>query len=501
MNVWDNMNNIPTYAEFLIKSEKILTGTDIICTDKDGKLNYFKILIDVCNALLRGEKNNYIINLPPRLGKSRYLCAYLIAYTFGITPRAEFIYTSYGEDVTKNHIREVMAIMTSKYYKSIFGSIMEEENKSWKLIKTKAGGVLKASHLGGVFTGFGAGLKQKEGFTGCLILDDPHEAISAFRPKVLEQAFTKFTTSIISRLNRDDTPIIVIGQRVSDLDLHALLLEKYAYKNWIHITLPALLEDNTSIFPETYSVESLKNLEAEDPITFWSQYQQKPIALIGCIFKLEYFKYYDDLNPSDIIECDKDCYTIGIDPNGHSTTSEDQTAIILVKAFFLKNKTEMPCIVIERIYAQKIETVNDIAIRLRNFATPYLDKLRGIFIEVHTNGNAILELVRDNPEFDIEDHKLIRTMRRKEKRAFMREASSFIAGGKVYLHRGNPMNDAMFKECKNIKIDTDCKDDIMDCLSEIITQIYSKKTISFYPKKTHTTLNVKTKKSTRYNML
>lgn len=103
-----------------------------------------------------------------------------------------------------------------------------------------------ATGAGGTITGFGAG-RHREGFGGCIIIDDPHKADEARSEVRRQNVIDWFQNTVESRKNSPDTPIILIMQRLHEKDLAGWLLDGGNGEEWEHLCLPAIQEDGTAL--------------------------------------------------------------------------------------------------------------------------------------------------------------------------------------------------------------------------------------------------------------
>lgn len=88
-----------------------------------------------------------------------------------------------------------------------------------------------ATGAGGTITGFGAG-RHREGFGGCIIIDDPHKADEARSEVRRQNVIDWFQNTVESRKNSPDTPIILIMQRLHEKDLAGWLLDGGNGEEW-----------------------------------------------------------------------------------------------------------------------------------------------------------------------------------------------------------------------------------------------------------------------------
>jgi predicted phage terminase large subunit-like protein len=116
-------------------------------------------------------------------------------------------------------------------------------------------------------------------------LDDLHKAQEAKRSAVSRIAVQDwFKGTIETRLNDQNTPIIVIGQRLHEDDIAGWLLAGGNGEEWELINLPAIIHGD-ALWPDKMSLAELRRIEASKPYEFASQYMQHPVPIGGGMFK------------------------------------------------------------------------------------------------------------------------------------------------------------------------------------------------------------------------
>jgi predicted phage terminase large subunit-like protein len=242
----------------------------------------------ICDALERvfyGQCKRLIINVPPRYSKTELAVINFVAWSLGKVPDAEFIHTSYSERLSANNSWNTRELVQSEGYKEIFPScIVRPDSSARDYWRTSEGGCLYAVGAGGAITGYGAG-KQRDGFGGAIIIDDPHKADEARSETVREGVIEWFQNTLESRKNSPDTPIILIMQRLHERDLSGWLLAGGNGEKWDNVCLPALRDDGTALWPAKHSADELRRMRDASPYTFVGQYQQSPAPPEGGIFK------------------------------------------------------------------------------------------------------------------------------------------------------------------------------------------------------------------------
>ena len=170
------------------------------------------------------------VNVPPRSAKTTFN-KYFVAYTLAINPRAEFIYTSFSQDLLGDISRQIQSILNHPIYRKMYSldettieeikanpinefwkNYLEEnqgkEHFSNKKIITSSGGIVYFPSMGSSITGFGCGSRNARKFSGCLIIDDGNKP-SDIRSQVIRQRVqTYYDETLLSRLNDSQTAII-----------------------------------------------------------------------------------------------------------------------------------------------------------------------------------------------------------------------------------------------------------------------------------------------------
>jgi len=182
--------------------------------------------------------------------------------------------------------------------------------------------------MGGQVTGRRAGTLADDGFTGCIIIDDPLKPEDAFSKIKRDAANRKLLNTVNSRKAKSDTPIIMIMQRLHTEDPTNFVMTGNLPGEWTQISIPALIDDayigtlpehiqklvprdaerdekgRQSYWPKKESLQSLLQLEkggkdkegaTVSRYTFSSQYMQQPKKLGGDLIKSEWFGFYTDI--------------------------------------------------------------------------------------------------------------------------------------------------------------------------------------------------------------
>lgn len=122
--------------------------------------------------------------------------------------------------------------------------------------------------------------------SNCILIDDPHKADEARSDVIRQGVIEWFQNTLESRKNDpQNTPIIVIMQRLHENDLAGWLLGGGNGEEWEHVCLPAITEQDTALWPEKHDIAELRRMQTASPYTFAGQYQQSPSTPEGNVIK------------------------------------------------------------------------------------------------------------------------------------------------------------------------------------------------------------------------
>lgn len=250
---------------------------------------------EIATALERvviGKTKRLIINVPPRSGKTELAVKNFIAWCMGNFPDCEFIHASYSKRLATTNTWETRAIMQHEAFAEIFGPVQFRQDSNAKdEFRTATGGIVYSTGADGTITGYGAG-KMRDTFGGAIVIDDPHKAGEATSDTMRENVIDWFSTTMESRLNTRDTPIIVIMQRLHERDLSGWLLDGGNGEEWEHLNIPAVDADDLSFWPDQFSRDDLRRMEAANAYVYAGQYMQRPAPIGGGLFKDEWWRTY-----------------------------------------------------------------------------------------------------------------------------------------------------------------------------------------------------------------
>lgn len=246
-----------------------------------------RVVLGLCKRL--------IINIPPRSGKTDLAVISFIAWCMGNWQHSQFIHASYSKRLATTNVYAVRAIMQHEKYEAIFGAgLMQGDSQAKDEFRTTSGGLVYATGAEGTITGYGAG-SMIDTFGGAIVIDDPHKAGEANSAVMRQNVIDWFSTTMESRKNSPDTPIIIVMQRLHENDLSGFLLNGGNGEEWEHLKISAVTESGESFWPAQFPLEMLNRLRDTNSYVYAGQYLQEPAPLGGGIFKDEWLKYWHAL--------------------------------------------------------------------------------------------------------------------------------------------------------------------------------------------------------------
>jgi len=406
----------------------LLFFTRYIFKENTGKkfqvAKFHETLADTLHKVHKGEIKRLIINIPPRYGKTELAVKMYIAWSLAKNPAAKFIHLSYSDSLALDNSSMTKEYINSDAFGRLWDIKLKKDSQSQKKWYTTEGGGVYATSSGGAITGFGAGSG------GAIIIDDPlkpDDALSDVRRSFINN---RYNTTIRSRVNDRDVPIIVIMQRLHEEDLSGYLLDGGSGEEWHHLKLSALDDDNKALWPEKHSFDELEAIRQADRYTFSGQYLQLPSPPEGGEWRKDWFNIVNRAElPNDIV------YEMYIDGAYTKDTRNDPTGIQI------SGKSGDNLYIFKSIdkYLEMPE--------LKNFITSFVQScgvpVSQILVEPKASGKSLVQLLRRETRYNVSE--LTTNFVRYSKIERARASSPFIEGGRVYLVKDN-WNDAFLQQ-------------------------------------------------------
>jgi predicted phage terminase large subunit-like protein len=259
---------------------------------------HHEVVCEKLQAVFDGHCKRLVVNIPPRYSKTEIVVVCFMAWCLAKAPDCEFIHASYSARLAGNNTARVRDIVSAGWYQEMFPAVKLDPSTGGKdHWKTTASGVVYAAGAGGTITGFGAGKLRHEDeayrFSGAIIVDDPHKADEANSDTMRQNIIDWYGNTMKSRVNDPQrTPIIVVMQRLHELDLAGWLLKGGSGEAWEHLCIPAVNDADEALWPAKHDRQQLQEMENSNSYVFAGQYQQRPAPLGGGIFKSKWWQYY-----------------------------------------------------------------------------------------------------------------------------------------------------------------------------------------------------------------
>lgn len=361
-------------------------------------------------------KNRIAVSMAPRMGKSQMISIYYPAWYLGKHPDHKVIVASHTADLAVVMARKVRNLINTPEYKAIFPQTnIAADAKAAAQWNTTKGGEYFAIGVGGALAGRGAHL---------IIADDPlsEQDIKAGNTTSLDNAYEWFSAGLRTRL-MPDGKICVLHTRWHQRDLIGRLIKDSAMNEggdtYETFEFPAILNEGTdnekSIWPEQWSIESLQQTRASMHHIMWqwyAQYQQNPTAAEAAIIKRDWIRWWTKDDPPkidfmvqafDTALTTKErsdfsvCHTWGVWENEEDGT---QNVILLNK---VKGKYEFPELKAMAHDQYKVWEPDSVIVEAKASGQPLIDEMRrsGIFVQDFSPGKGQDKIARLNAVADM----------------------------------------------------------------------------------------------------
>jgi predicted phage terminase large subunit-like protein len=361
-------------------------------------------------------KERIAVSMAPRMGKSQMISIYFPAWYLGRHPDHKVIVASHTADLAVVMARKVRNLLATPEYKRIFPNTkIASDAKAAAQWNTTEGGEYFAIGVGGALAGRGAHL---------IIADDPlsEQDIKAGNTNSLDSTYEWFSAGLRTRL-MPNGKICVLHTRWHQRDLIGRLLKDTAMNEggdqYAAFEFPAILNEGTdnekSIWPEQWTLESLQQTRASMHHIMWqwyAQYQQNPTAAEAAIIKRDWVRYWPHADPPD---CDfivqaydtalttkqrsdfSVCHTWGVWFN----EEDNSTNVILLNS--VKGKYEFPELkTMAREQYEEWEP-DSVVVEAKASGQPLIDEMRrsGLFVQDFSPGKGQDKIARLNAVADM----------------------------------------------------------------------------------------------------
>jgi predicted phage terminase large subunit-like protein len=259
-------------------------------------------LCEHLEAVTLGKITRLLVNIPPGSMKSLMVNVFWPAWEWGAMnmPHLRYVSFSYSSGLTERDNTKFRKLVMSDKFKELWGEKFQLEKEGEIKITNNKTGSKFASSVKGIGTG-------ERGDR--VVIDDPHDVHKSESDIVRTDTVRWFRETITDRLNNlDDSAIVIIMQRVHQLDISGFILEQ----GWTycHLMVPMEFEagrepyntigwvdprteEGDLAWPERFSPEAVAKIEREKgSFAYAGQYQQRPAPRGGGIIKREHWRAY-----------------------------------------------------------------------------------------------------------------------------------------------------------------------------------------------------------------
>ena len=268
-------DDLPTFAEHLSKK----------LGEPWHPYNHLRYLSDRIGLDGGGR---YIINMPPRHGKSSFISHWLPVWFLEAFPEKWVLLTSYEAELAKHWGRKVRDTFSLPELWTNTRQDVRAANRWY----TPEGGGLNTAGADGSITGKGGDL---------IICDDMYKNWQqAHSPAYRRHLINWFKSTLYTRKEPDAT-IVVMMTRWHQNDLSGWLEREHS-DNWIKISLPAFAEKDDPLEREVgdplcverYDLAALQDIKKGVGSRVWAgMYQQTPRAEGGTIINRNWLRFWD----------------------------------------------------------------------------------------------------------------------------------------------------------------------------------------------------------------
>lgn len=265
-------------------------------------------IIEALEAVEAGQCDRLMIFMPPQRGKSELASIRFPAWWHGRNPDKSIIACSYGDHLAgefSRQVRDQLQDAETWPFPGVSAPRGDASRMAWG-IEGHAGRHIAAG-VGSGITGRGAHL---------LLIDDPIKSrAEAYSITYRELIWNWYTHDARSRLRKRGA-VVLIQTRWHEDDLGGRLLERQGKggDRWEVLRLKEMAEEGDVdplgrapgdvLWPAQFPAEETAEIRDTTPYVWHPLYQQRPGALRGNLFRLEWFSNrYDPRDPPEWGRC------------------------------------------------------------------------------------------------------------------------------------------------------------------------------------------------------
>lgn len=256
-------------------------------------------------AVTDGRIRRLLINVPPGSMKSLLTSVIWPAWEWGPKgmPQMRYLGTAHKQDLAVRDNTKCRRLIQSAWYQRHWPIMLTGDQNAKTKFENSATGFREAM----AFTGMTGSRGDR------VILDDPHSVDDANSAAKLAGDIVTFREALPSRVNNDQSAIVIIMQRLNEGDVSGVALEL----GYEHLCIPMRYEGprkptcigwkdprttpDELMFPERFPAEQVKELEISlGEYAVAGQLQQRPAPRQGGLFKPDQLQVVDAVPAGDI---------------------------------------------------------------------------------------------------------------------------------------------------------------------------------------------------------
>ena len=254
-------------------------------------------ICDHLEAVTAGEVKRLLINVPPGCMKSLLVGVLWPAWEWGPKgrPGTRYLGTAHKQDLAVRDNLKCRRLVQSEWYQSRWPMKLTGDQNAKTKFENDSTGFREAMAFGSMTGSRG----------DRVLLDDPLSVDHANSDADLKSAEITFTEALPTRVNNDDSAIVVIMQRLNEKDTSGIIIKRDL--GYTHLCLPMRFEaerrcitsigfrdprehDGDLLFPERFPEATVKSLEKTmGSYAAAGQLQQRPAPREGGMFKKAWF--------------------------------------------------------------------------------------------------------------------------------------------------------------------------------------------------------------------
>ena len=289
---------------------------------------HIELMASAMGMLDRSVTQRLIINIAPRLLKSRLCTVAYTAWLIGRSPGVRVLIASHDQTLADTLVNDVREVVRAAWYERAFpggaeGAVLSRSGH----FKCANGAEVMARSLDAGLTGHGFDL---------MVFDDPMDAGDAFNAAARAHVIDLFERKFSSRLqSQGQSKILIVAQRLHRDDLCGHLISQ---GGWTVLALPLLATESLRysvgetiwnrnegdvLDPDRYPPDWIEIKARVQPSLFAAQLQQQPFLTESQILKREWIRTYQDRPPLEAHRV-----TLSIDCAASRKTGSSYTCIL-----------------------------------------------------------------------------------------------------------------------------------------------------------------------------